>query len=57
MILYVFFPDVKTVQEFNLRREHENKDSKHVALVTSFVNGSPLGHIQLNDFVFATNPR
>ncbi|CAB4010006.1 50S ribosomal L4 [Paramuricea clavata] len=57
MFIFMVFIDVKTVEEFNSRRQHENKDSARVALVTSFTDGAPLGHVQLNDFVFGTNPR
>ena len=57
IIVYVVLADVKTAEEFNLRRQHENTDSSRVALVTSFTDGTPLGHVQLNDFVFGTNPR
>ena len=49
--------DVRTVEEFNSRRQHENKNSSSLALVTSFTDGTPLGHVQLNDFVFGANPR
>jgi hypothetical protein len=57
MFIFMVFIDVRTVEEFNSRRQHENKDSARVALVTSFTDGAPLGHVQLNDFVFGTNPR
>ena len=53
----MFFLDVRTVEEFNSRRQHENKNSSSLALVTSFTDGTPLGHVQLNDFVFGANPR
>ena len=48
---------VTTVEEFNSLRHHENKDSPQVAIVSSFVNGDSLGHVELNNFVFGTNPR
>ncbi len=57
MFIFMVFLDIRAVEEFNSRRQHENKTSSHIALVSSFSDGTPLGHVQLNDFVFGTNPR
>lgn len=45
------------VCEFISKRNYENKDSKRLAMVTSFTNNDPVGLVQLNDFVFGANPR
>lgn len=51
------FVDVTTVEQFNSKRQYENRDSLCVAQVISFTQSTAIGHVQLNDFVFGTNPR
>lgn len=45
------------VCQFISKRNYENKESLKHAMVTSFMDGDEVGTIQLNDFVFGTNPR
>ncbi|XP_028397696.1 uncharacterized protein LOC114521440 [Dendronephthya gigantea] len=49
--------DITTVEKFNSKRQYENRDSLCVAQVISFPHSTAIGHVQLNDFVFGTNPR
>lgn len=45
------------VCQFISKRHYENKDSTKLAVVTSFTDNNSVGLVQLNDFVFGTNPR
>jgi len=69
MCLYYFFYKVvfiislgtgvfsPSVCKFISVRDYENRDSGILAWVTSLTGEDPLGIIELNEFVFGTNPR
>ncbi|XP_031570984.1 uncharacterized protein LOC116305254 [Actinia tenebrosa] len=46
-----------SVCQFIAERKHENQNSGVLSWVTSLRDDSPVGIVELNDFVFAENPR